>query len=672
MNYKYINPDNIPYLRAAAAHFEKHGVYTKTVKGTPAYKKFWEQERDRCINGYSYNGDYISGYNYFYWNYSPIEIVEILIDADGNERAERKIGFPNVRDYDKYFFDYVEDAERSGKHACVLKARGLGYSFKGASMLNRNYFIIRKSKSFAMAANKDFLYKDGIVNKAWDIMDFIDKNTAFSKRRQYVDTKEHRRASYQKNVDGKKIESGYKSEIISLVIDDPNKSRGKRGKLIIYEEAGSFKNLIDAYNITRPSVRSGNKTFGLILVFGTGGDVDMNDSQGLEELFFNPEGYDIKAIPNIWSEVTGGKTGFFAPAWSNLEGFYNKTTGISDREGATKFLKDAYNTILQNAKNTKTAIQQKAEFPIYPEDAILKVKGSIFPVIDLRKRLAHLTVEEYPSESGDFVIDVNGNVTFVANKLATPIKNFIPSKSSNNTEEGAVIIYEHPIANEDNIIPHGLYLAGTDPYDDDESGTPSMGSTIVMNSLTKRIVAEYTGRPKSAKEYYRRTHMLLKYYNAVDNYEQNKKGMYAYFENVNALHYLADTPKILKDTQLQKFESRGNRSKGTMATEAVNKWGRELSKTYFEEQAYGKPEGVRNLDILPSIPLVKEFIYWDGDINTDRVSAFGMLMILLEDRAKYTVTDSVREDYGGNDPLFDRLYNRDPMIRTNKWDIRSL
>ena len=47
-------------------------------------------------------------------------------------------------------------------------------------------------------------------------------------------------------------------------------------------------------------------------------------------------------------------------------------------------------------------------------------------------------------------------------------------------------------------------------------------------------------------------------------------------------------------------------------------------------------------------------------------------MILLEDRAKYTVTDSVREDYGGNDPLFDRLYNRDPMIRTNKWDIRSL
>jgi hypothetical protein len=39
----------------------------------------------------------------------------------------------------------------------------------------------------------------------------------------------------------------------------------------------------------------------------------MNDSQGLEELFFKTNGYDIKAIPNIMVEFTGGITGFFAP-----------------------------------------------------------------------------------------------------------------------------------------------------------------------------------------------------------------------------------------------------------------------------------------------------------------------------------------------------------------------
>jgi hypothetical protein len=39
-------------------------------------------------------------------------------------------------------------------------------------------------------------------------------------------------SSYQKNVDGKKIESGFKSEIISLVIDDPNNSRVREENLL--------------------------------------------------------------------------------------------------------------------------------------------------------------------------------------------------------------------------------------------------------------------------------------------------------------------------------------------------------------------------------------------------------------------------------------------------------
>ena len=671
MNYKYIKVENIPHFTAAARHFDEFGVYTKTIKGTVAWKDFWDTEMKRCINGYSYNGDYISGYNYFYWNYSRIQVVNTWLDENNIERTDRKEAFPNVRDYDKLFFDYIEDAERSGQHGCVLKARGLGYSFKGASMLNRNYYFFRNSKSYAISADKQYLYNDGIITKAWDIMDFIDKNTPWGKRRKYVNTREARRASYQKVVNGVTIESGYKSEIISLVIDDPNKVRGKRGKLIIYEEAGSAKNLIEAFNISRPSVESGNKAFGLILVFGTGGDENMEDSHGLEELFFNPGGYNIKAIDNIWSETQYGKCGFFVPAWSNLEGFYDKETGISNREAATKYLIDEYNKILQNSKNPKTPLKFKAEYPIYPEDAILKVSGNIFPIIDLRTRLSKLLVDGSVYEAGDFNIDINGNVTFVYNKNATPIMDFIPSASSNNTYmEGSVVIYEHPIANSDNVIPHGLYLAATDPYDDDESGTASLGSTFIVHSLTKRIVAEYTGRPKTAKEYYRRVHLLLKYYNAIDCYEQNKKGMYAYFENSNALHLLADTPRILKDTQLQKFESKGNRSKGIMATEAVNKWGRELLKTYLEEQAYGKPDGVKNVDIIPSLPLVKELIYWDGKINTDRVSALGLLMILLEDRAKIPVRDYISKNYVGNDKFFERAYSKSSNV--NKWGIEKL
>ena len=43
-------------------------------------------------------------------------------------------------DYDKLYFDAVEAAEMDTKHLAVIKARGKGYSFKGSSMLCRNYF----------------------------------------------------------------------------------------------------------------------------------------------------------------------------------------------------------------------------------------------------------------------------------------------------------------------------------------------------------------------------------------------------------------------------------------------------------------------------------------------------------------------------------------------------
>jgi hypothetical protein len=45
---------------------------------------------------------------------------------------------------------------------------------------------------------------------------------------------------------------------------------------------------------------------------------------------------------------------------------------------------------------------------------------------------------------------------------------------------------------------------------------------------------------------------------------------------------------------------------------------------------------IPNLRRIRSIGYIKECIAWNPDINTDRVSAMDMVMILREDRAKYT------------------------------------
>ena len=57
-------------FRQSAIKFIATGSYCQFPIGTTEYFQFWDTELDRCINGYTADdGDYITGYNYFYINY---------------------------------------------------------------------------------------------------------------------------------------------------------------------------------------------------------------------------------------------------------------------------------------------------------------------------------------------------------------------------------------------------------------------------------------------------------------------------------------------------------------------------------------------------------------------------------------------------------------------------
>ena len=148
---------NTNKFRSAALFFKEHNCYTLAPRGTTDYIKYWEQEAERCINGYvADDGDSITGYHYFYLNYSPIiKRVDVqYTDRFGNVRIrrDRVLDFPDFWDGDYYFFQAVEEAEQQGKHLAVLKARKKGFSFKGSSMLVRNYALVKESKNFAIAS----------------------------------------------------------------------------------------------------------------------------------------------------------------------------------------------------------------------------------------------------------------------------------------------------------------------------------------------------------------------------------------------------------------------------------------------------------------------------------------------------------------------------------------
>ena len=247
-------------------------------KGTTDYNRYWDQETERCINGYvAEDGDSITGYHYFYLNYSPIMKIEEVeyTDRYGNKRTrrERKLNFPDFWSGDYNYFNAIEEAENQGKHMAVLKCRQRGFSFKGASMLVRNYELIPGSKNFAVASEQKFLVGDGILTKAWQIMDFVDKHTDWSKQRLTATRLERVSGFKVKDEFGKETEQGYLSSITGITLkNDPERLRGTRGKLVLFEEAGKFPNLETAWRIEQPAVETDDGVaFGLLCAFGTGG-----------------------------------------------------------------------------------------------------------------------------------------------------------------------------------------------------------------------------------------------------------------------------------------------------------------------------------------------------------------------------------------------------------------
>ena len=664
-NKKITNTDK---FRQAAIFFKEHGCYTLAPRGTTDYIQYWERETQRCLNGYvSDDGDAITGYHYFYLNYCPIMklVQEQYIDRYGVERTKREriFTFPSFWDGDYYYFHAIEEAEQQGKHMAVLKCRQRGYSFKGASMLVRNYELIPGSKNFAVASEQKFLVGDGILTKAWQIMDFVDKNTAWSKQRLTATRMERVSGFKVKDEFGKETEQGYLSAITGITLkNDPERLRGTRGKLVLFEEGGKFPGLETAWQIERPAVETDDGVaFGLLVAFGTGG-TEGAAFDGLKNMFYHPDAFNVLSFPNIWDDnAEGTNCGFFSPSYWNLEsedGAYIDKDGNSLKEAAIERLIDERNKV-RNGGATQEAIDRFiSERPMKPAEACLELGKNIFPkklLMDQLTRIRTNTKLKNMKHVVDLLWDGNGQVQAVEKK--TGDITMYPLKKDDK-QRGSVVIWEYPIPDP----PFGLYIGGCDPYDHDESFTNSLGSTFIFKRVrageawTDVIVAEYTGRPDTAEEYYENVRKLLVFYNARLLFENERKGIYPYFTNKHCDYLLADQPdkiitEIFKDSKVQ-------RRKGCHMTKQIRAYGEGLILEWLmEEYEPGHP----NLERIYSEPLIEELIETDGVKNVDRVIAMCMVMIYREEL--YQVKVSAAKEQNRQVELFEL-----PLFSQRYWD----
>lgn len=688
--------EDMDYFRPSAIYYEKYGTFTNlrpNANPNSEYGKWVREERRRIWDGYvrESDGEWVTGYMYWFLNYSPMMLSKIREYKDKNgkkrksKRADRVEALPECWEGIYWRFHCLDQASNGGlynnfeggQHMAELASRGKGKSYSLASILN-HIFVVgeneeahEKVKGIVTAYQKEYLTKDGVLNKFVDMANFCATNTQFPRKRLKNSLQEMTWIMGYKDVE-LDIEKGTQNTVLGVSSkDDESKLRGKRAAKILIEEFGTFPRLVDLYNVLLPSVQEGDIVFGQIYMLGTAGDNE-SDFAGAQEIMYNPKGYNMYALPNVFDKYNQGKPYFvfFFPGYVNRKGCYNED-GVSDViKALIEILMNRYR-VKYNSTDPNTIIKTIAEVPITPAEAIVKTGVNMFPIADLTERIGQLdaNLTEYDDVYvGDLVFNKDGQVEYKPTS-ATPIRDF-PHKD--NKIEGAIEIYQLPEIDRNTGKPYNdRYILGADPYDDDESNTMSLGSIFVLDLWTDRIVAEYTGRPPFADDYYEICRKLCLFYNGRLNYEYNKKGLFSHFSTRNSLYLLTDVLDFLKEKQMMK-DGYGNKSKGTNASPAINAYARSRLRSWLLApvpimqtiDGEEKEVMVPRLFTVRNRALLKELINYNSEGNFDRISAMGMLMLLREDRMIRYQGDVSKEkqerannSYDGNDPFFKRNYD---------------
>lgn len=637
---KKFQTEEVKYFKKAGNRFLEHGAYTNAPKNTIAYKEFWQEERDKCINGDTYNGTRITGEHYFYLNYCPI-----MMFYEG-EQYKRE-GLPYFYDYDFYYFEKIEEAVKKRKGIVLLKGRRKGFSFKSASLLTHRFTFVKNSSNFIGSYFEE--YAQQTFDFSVNMLDFLLRHTAFGKKR-IINKENHKKAGY-KLANGAIAGTGNEMKFLTFN-KNPSKALGKSATFFLFEEVGKWENLMESYLLTEPLLKEGNKFIGLPILQGTAGDMSSGITP-FAEFFFNPAKYNMLAIDN------GDKkeTGLFFPAYYGHNGIY----GDADHN----VVKELYGKpMIDEAGNSNIAlamldIQEKKELllssgdikanyiyttenPCKPEDAFMVVSSGYFNHTLLSAQLAKVkTYREYEPQTGKLEWEIiNGVINY--NKVM-----WIPDPN------GKIKIWEHPKTLPQEKSP---YYSGIDSFDLSvlkKKVFHSDGAMLVYKGIHKPldaskdmaewhketppiwngVVCEYVDRPVNPEEFYEETLKINTYYNCKRQClaENNKKNIIDYYVKMKKAHvFLYNSPEILE----AKLEYKPSVKIGVTMLEEVKDIAIEYTITFLNKYSTH----------LFSKDLLQELLLYNRN-NSDRVSALLMLILMIEEADTKQKKSNVSKTY---------------------------
>ena len=530
---------------------------------TSAYSEFWDEQFDRCINGYTTAGLFIPGRYYFYLNFV------VLLGLRG-------LSYPMYVDLDLEYYrlvDYVKEFHKTG--IISPKARRKGLSEKGQTILSHGLRFIEGYRG-AITAGLD-TYQIGLRKK------FDSAQAKFHDELRLnvlTDNEKMFHIGYErKDPIGGFVDDGYGGRLsFETMYDDGKKLEGEYFHDVICEESGQYKLLNTVFESIKPALEFGALMLGTYYIYGTGGNIlstckafkefwDSAETYGLEKFLVLGDRMYYPFFGNKFSEYHHDEdTGEKIDAIPNLRHLKKEQRiGCEDTEAAKQHI---LKKKLEYAKlpNKKKLKEHNQNYPLTVEEVFTSGGSNNFNDEKIFGRLFDIEGESnlYRPVILDWVYEVDRDGI---KKRRMPLEVEARPARKGDPESFIVWVYQGP--RRDMI---DLDVGGVDGYNQDQSQTSSsLGAMVVMRQGNKvnlekegihyaeYPVCLYYQRPARKEMFYEICLKISVWYglkrNTMCNAEQDF--VIDYYKKNDGRIYLSPRPKTYDSPRSQQIHKYG-------------------------------------------------------------------------------------------------------------------
>jgi hypothetical protein len=512
-------------------------VKNPKVWGTVAWQQWWEDQIDKCINGYETAGIQLTGPNYKFLNFGTVSTV-----GKGNHP-------PGWVDFQYDLFNTIKYAKQTFHGVIGLKARRRGLSEVVSDIIDGGFRFKTGYHAGICAGLQE--HTDDFVAKF--------KRSLYLKRpelmvRTLVENADEIIAGWQeKDSNGQWVDKGSRNTIyMATMLKNPNVFKGKYLDDAVFEEGGEFPLLDLGFNATEACFKDGDFLVGTPYVYGTGGNMSSGS----------------KAFAAMWHEAKALRLiKFFVPS-SKM--YFPCVSGYKDAHGVLKedvpYLKELYTESerigmddekraaeiineraleLKRKKDTKAYWDFMQNYCLTEKQAFMKFSGNNFDAIILNEGMYNLQAldPQYQIYEMSWVLDEKGKIKEPREVKAEPVSDtFIDPFDSRHL----IMIYKMPRKGYKN-----LDVGGIDGYNQDESKvSKSLGAMVVYRrnhdfSFERNVpVALINYRPRVKEIFFETCMMASVFYELIGNTlaDAGSDLVIQHYQNNGCSRYLALRP----------------------------------------------------------------------------------------------------------------------------------